>query len=122
MSELEQYQRRCRTWAIECFGKHYALAQDERSFRFLEEALELVQASGLSYNDVMNSVDYVFNRAAGTVGQEAGGTIITLALLCESNGVSLQEEALKEIERCEGKTETIRAKHAMKPQRIRGAV
>lgn len=65
MSELEQYQRRCRTWAIECFGKHYALAQDERSFRFLEEALELVQASGLSYNDVMNSVDYVFNRAAG---------------------------------------------------------
>mgnify|MGYP006958842284 CR=1 FL=1 len=60
----------------------HASDKAERSHRFLEEALELVQACGCSASEAHQLVDYVFGRAVGHASQEAGGVMVTLAALC----------------------------------------
>ncbi len=54
----------------------------ERTQRFLEEALELAQATGsVSVEQVHRLVDYVFQRPVGDVTQELGGAYVSLRAL-----------------------------------------
>lgn len=74
------YQDRVGSWVGECFP---AAAQDdvtERTHRFLEEALELVQASGCTKEEARLMIDYVFDRPVGAQDQEVGGVMVTLDL------------------------------------------
>lgn len=62
-----------------------------RARRFLEEAVELAQAIGVTAEEVTAIRDYVFGRSAGEPRQEIGGTMLTLNCLAQAVGVSVAE-------------------------------
>jgi NTP pyrophosphatase (non-canonical NTP hydrolase) len=113
----DPFQERVLTWAQKCFWRPDALAPPQRSFRFVEEALELAQAVGTSRGDVLRLVDYVYGRPIGKPEQEMGGVLVTAAALASSLGVDMNECAEKELSRCVTNTERIRAKDMGKLQR-----
>ena len=88
----------------------------ERSDRFIEEALELVQASGYSRERAHQLVEYVFGRDQGDINQEVGGVMVTLAAHCLAHDVDMHAAAERELARVWTKVETIRAKQASKPK------
>lgn len=102
-------------WMEACFGDEIPKDPVERNHRFLEEALELVQACGCSKDDAHKLVDYVYARPVGDKEQETGGVMITLAALANIYDIRLSTAAEKELERCWGNIEKIRAKQAAKP-------
>lgn len=104
------------SWAVSAFGIEGATDKDERNHRFLEEALELVQALGCTASEAHQLVEYVFNRPVGEPFQEAGGTMTTLALLCHANGIDMDLAGAKEQARIWGKIGEIRRKQAAKPK------
>lgn len=109
-----QFQGRVWDWAVECFGIGGATDKVERNQRFLEEALELVQACGCTAAEAHQLVEYVFDRPTGNRGQEVGGVIVCLALLCEAHNLDMHEEGEVELSRIWKKVGDIRAKQAVK--------
>ncbi len=112
----ETIQDRTLPWLIACFGQEIAGDKKERNHRFLEEALELVQACDCTASEAHQLVDYVFNRPVGEKGQEVGGVMITLAALCLANHIEMDTEAEIELNRIWGKVEQIRQKQLNKPK------
>ena len=110
------FQDRVQPWMLACFGAEIAGDKAERNHRFLEEALELVQACGCSASEAHQLVDYVFGRPVGEPEQEAGGTMVTLAALCLANGLDMHAAGETELARIWTKVEAIRAKQAAKPK------
>lgn len=96
---LHDLQSRVEEWMSRCFG--FIIAGDvvERNYRFIEEALELVQACGMSKSDVLKLVDYVYSRPVGNQFQEVGGVFVTLSALCSANDIDLHTAASIEIDR-----------------------
>jgi hypothetical protein len=117
--DVAEFQRRVAAWCVTCFGETTAYDVTERNWRFLEEALELVQSLGGNAEDAHKLVDYVFGRDIGEPHQEVGGTMVTLAALVAANGLSVVDAAFDELERVERPEiiEKIRRKHASKPHR-----
>lgn len=103
-------------WLMACFGPEIANDKIERNHRFLEEALELVQACGCTQSEAHQLVDYVYGRSVGNPLQEVGGVMVTLAALCLANGFDMHEAGETELARIWTKIETIRAKQAAKPK------
>lgn len=110
------FQRRMLPWLLACFGAEIANDKAERNHRFLEEALELVQACGCTESEAHQLVAYVFGRPTGERGQEVGGVMTTLAALCLAQGLDMHAEADTELARIWTKVEQIRAKQAAKPK------
>lgn len=98
-----------------CFGETIAGDRQERNHRFLEEALELVQACGATADEAHQLVDYVYGRPAGEPAQEVGGVMVTMAALCLAQGMDMHKAAEAELSRIWTKVEQIRAKQAAKP-------
>lgn len=96
---MDDYQAAVARWMIECFGEIIAMDPLERIMRFLEEALELAQAEGMTSEEAERVLAYVYGRDAGETPQEVGGVMVTLAAFCYRRGVDLQTEALREIDR-----------------------
>lgn len=116
MGEKEEtYQQQVLTWLIECFGSEIAYNCKERNYRFLEEALELVQACNCTVNEAHLLVDYVYNRPKGEKSQEVGGVMVTLAALCSVNELDMEGAAKKELKRIWTKIPQIRTKQEAKP-------
>ncbi|OWK34660.1 hypothetical protein FRUB_10631 [Fimbriiglobus ruber] len=115
-SQILPFQERVQPWMMACFGQAIADDRIERNHRFLEEALELVQACGCTREECLQLVDYVFGRAVGEPPQEAGGVMVTLAALCLANGLDMHDAGEIELSRVWGKIEQIRAKQAAKPR------
>jgi hypothetical protein len=90
--------------------------KEERSHRFLEEALELVQACGCTADEAHQLVDYVYGRPVGEKHQEVGGVMVTLAALCLAQALDMHEAGETELKRVWTKVEAIRAKQAAKPK------
>lgn len=111
----ETLQSKVVDWLIECFGERIATDKVERNHRFLEEALELVQACGCTKGEALQLVNYVFDRPIGEVGQEVGGVAVTLMALCFANRLSMEDEAEREIARVWHKIDVIREKQRNKP-------
>jgi NTP pyrophosphatase (non-canonical NTP hydrolase) len=103
-------------WAHHCFGSTDATDKVLRSHRFVEEALELAQACGTTKTEVLQLVDYVFDRPVGEKGQEVGGVAVTLALLCSAYDLSMTWEGSKELDRVWENVGKIREKHLAKPK------
>jgi hypothetical protein len=99
-----------------CFGPEISADRVERNHRFLEEALELVQANGCTQDEAHQLVDYVYGRPQGEINQEVGGVMVTLAALCLANGINMHEGGETELARIWTKVEQIRAKQAAKPK------
>ena len=115
---MRDYQERVRTWALKCFGLAIMMDIKERSNRFLEESLELVQSLDMSKADAIALVNYVYDREAGIPYQEIGGVITTLNSLCTATGNSLSICANAELERINTREiiNKIRIKHYGKPR------
>jgi hypothetical protein len=116
ISATASFQARVAPWMQACFGPEIAGDTIERNHRFIEEALELVQACGATESECHQLVDYVFNRPVGEPHQESGGVMVTHAALCLANGLDMHENGEVELARIWGKVETIRAKQAAKPK------
>lgn len=112
----QKFQQRVQPWMMACFGPEISADRIERNHRFLEEALELVQACGCSASEAHQLVDYVFGRPVGELVQEAGGAMVTLAALCLANGLDMHAAGETELARIWTKVEAIRAKQAAKPK------
>ncbi|WP_197672302.1 hypothetical protein [Cupriavidus nantongensis] len=110
------FQTRVQPWMMECFGAQIAADQQERNHRFLEEALELVQACGATASEAHQLVDYIYGRPVGDKHQEAGGVMVTLAALCLAQGLDMDAAGEAELARIWTKVEQIRAKQAAKPK------
>lgn len=109
------FQSRCGDWLTECFGAAGLNDVAHRNRRFLEEAGELVQASGMSEDEAMAVMRYVYSRPAGQPHQEVGGVMMTLAAHCIATGHDMIAEGERELSRVWTKVDAIRAKEAAKP-------
>ncbi|WP_063801717.1 hypothetical protein [Burkholderia ubonensis] len=114
--EAVAFQSRVQPWLLECFGAEIAADRAERNHRFLEEALELVQARGCTASEAHQLVNYTFGRPLGEPTQEIGGVMVTLAALSLANGLDMHAAAEAELARVWTKIEQIRAKQAAKPR------
>lgn len=110
------FQARVQPWLLACFGAMIAGDREERNHRFLEEALELVQALGCTRGEAHQLVDYVFGRPVGEPRQEVGGVMVTLAALCLAHSLDMHADGETELARIWTKVEAIRAKQAAKPK------
>jgi len=110
------FQQRCMAWGRASFNDTTAFDRTERAERFIEEAIELVQAMGLTREAVAAAVKYVYGRPVGQLHQELGGVMVCLGLLSESQGLDMLTEAERELGRCVQMVEKIRVKHRMKPR------
>lgn len=93
------YQSRVRRWVLQCFGRQIADDMVERSFRFLEEALELVQSVGCTKDQALALVDYVYNRPVGNTTQEVGGVLVTLHAFAAAAAIDAQHAGEVELMR-----------------------
>lgn len=111
------HQQRVAVWMQECFGAEITADRVERADRFIEEALELAQATGWTADRGHALVDYVFSRPVGEIGQEVGGVMVTLAALCNVFEIAIDAEAKREVDRITQPEIVlkIRAKQAAKP-------
>ena len=110
------FQERVYPWMMECFGPAISGDSKERNHRFLEEALELVQACDCTTDEAHQLVDYVYSRPVGDQVQEVGGVMVTLAALCLAHGMDMHDAGEKELSRIWTKVEQIRIKQAAKPK------
>ncbi|MEM1189894.1 MAG: hypothetical protein AAGI72_15285 [Pseudomonadota bacterium] len=102
-------------WMLACFGPEISSDTNDRNFRFLEEALELVQSLGCTKEQALQLVDYVFAKPVGDPIQEVGSVRVTLAALCNANAINEDVAAGIELERIWSLKDEIRAKHDRKP-------
>lgn len=115
---MRKFQEKVYGWTLACFGGRIAHDKKERNHRFLEEALELVQACECSQSEAHQLVDYVYNRPVGEKYQEVGGVMVTLAALCTAQDLSMRNCANTELERISDLKvmDKIRTKQAAKPE------
>lgn len=111
----DDFQTRVQPWMMACFGPEISSDRMERNHRFIEEALELVQASGATASECHQLVDYVFGREVGEPNQEVGGVMVTLAALCLARRLNMHDCGERELVRVWTKIDKIRAKQAAKP-------
>lgn len=93
------FQSQVDLWMKKCFEASVISDVQERGDRFLEEALELLQASGYDRNRVAGLVSYVFDRPVGDKSQEVGGVMVTLSAFCSTLGIDMQKEGDIELAR-----------------------
>jgi hypothetical protein len=98
---LFAYQRRIKAWLEKVFDEKVWNSVQERGLRLLEEATELAQALGVTRDEAVRLIHYVYNRPVGNVGQEVAGTMVTLAAVAVAAGVDLEAVALVEATRIE---------------------
>lgn len=87
------------SWAEMAFGRDQATSIPQRGLRLLEEAIEAFQACGGDPAIAHKLVDFVFDRPAGSVGQELGGVAVTTLLLAAAADLSADDEECREMHR-----------------------
>ena len=109
-------QKRTDLWMTKCFDQEVIVNKHTRNMRFLEEALELVQACGLDKEAALVLVEYVYDRPTGDIGQEIGGTLISLAALCSAHQIDMDMATDTELKRVDLMIDKIREKQSIKDQ------
>lgn len=107
--------------AVGCatFGKASMQDRKERMLRFLEEAVELVRAGGLSREEIERIVDFEFGRPVETeIRKEFGGAGVTLYAAADAYFLDLDSMVLREINRVDRNKEKIREKSKAKPDAV----
>jgi hypothetical protein len=114
MGPRDERQSAVYRWVGETFGVAN-LETQERCKRFVEEAVELAQAEGLTAEEVSAIVAYVYSKSPGEVFQEAGGVGTTLLAYCEARGISADDAEDTEFRRVvELNPEHFRRRHNIK--------
>lgn len=114
--QQEPFQARVRPWLVACFTEDFDSEEHAREARFIEEAIELFQAKGRSFEELISVAKYVYSRPMGEVYQEVGGVMTTLAALCIVSKLDMHEAGETELARIWTKVDAIRAKQANKPR------
>lgn len=96
-------------WVVKTFGQE-SMNQRERSLRFIEEAIELVQTQGITKDDINKVMDRVYLKPVGDLKQEVGGSFVTLLALCEHQQVDAYECLKAEWERIREPDDLLQAK------------
>lgn len=109
------FQHRVHPWLMVCFGAEISADRLERSDRFIEEALELLQSGDYPKERIYSLIEYVYGREKGDPAQEVGGVMMTLAAFCLAHGLDMHEAGESELARVWTKVDKIRAKQAAKP-------
>lgn len=109
------FQKKVARWMAKTFSRQICVNRQERNHRFLEEALELVQAFDCTKEEAHMLVEYVFGRPRGEPRQEIGGVMVVLAALCDAAGYDMDALADIELARCWENIEKIRMKQLLKP-------
>ncbi|MCV9963517.1 hypothetical protein OIU34_16565 [Pararhizobium sp. BT-229] len=112
----QSFQSRVRPWLVACFTEDFDSEEHAREARFIEEAIELFQARGRSFEELISVARYVYSRPLGEVRQEVGGVMTTLAALCIVSKLDMHEAGEAELARIWTKVDAIRAKQASKPR------
>lgn len=100
LSSNRDFQGIVANWVRNALGGESLFDVHERCMRFGEEAIELIQAAEeVSREEMHKLVDYVYDRPAGKVEQELGGTMITLKALASSLGCNAENELKNELHR-----------------------
>lgn len=86
-------------WCADTFGFGVATDGRERAKRFLEEAIELAQACGISFDELEDVAAHVYSKPVGDIAQEIGGVGVTLLALAHNFGFSADEAERKELDR-----------------------
>lgn len=116
MKFLSSIQNKVFEWARRAFGDNVVMHRPERRERFAEECLELLQASGMSKEEIQRMMEYVYNRPAGEFSQEVAGVAITLDVFAASEGVDREKVVDAEYQRIIHKTDKICKKQLEKPR------
>lgn len=116
LSYFQDFQNKVCTWSYSCFGEAISNDVVERNHRFIEESLELAQSHGITKDEVLKLVDYVFSRPTGEPHQELGGVMVTLAALCNAYGYDMLLDGEIELNRVWEKIDKIREKQKAKPK------
>ena len=95
----ETRQRLVAGWCTNAFGADQAASLPQRGIRHAEEAIEAAQAAGADREMVHRLVDYIFDRPPGQIGQEIGGSGLTLLALAQAAGLYADQEEAREIAR-----------------------
>ena len=96
MSNMDVLTRIAWDWGVRCFGVAHMTDVRVRAVRMLEEATEAAQAAGVGVVQAQAVVHTVYQRPAGAVAQELGGTLLTTACMCACG--NFQPEHLFELE------------------------
>ncbi len=94
----KSFRARAAEWVEKAFGRE-ALTVRERSWRFCEESIELMQAVDMTAEEVKRMVDAVYSRPSGQPAQEIGGVMMTLATLAWPLNCDEIEEGERELAR-----------------------
>lgn len=65
-------------WMKLAFGTKQLTSIEHRGLRFGEEAIEAMQACGIAEDKVIELVRFIYKRPKGNLGQEIGGSWVTL--------------------------------------------
>lgn len=105
---------------ITVFGEDNVRNPTERLMRFLEEAIELVRAGGLSDEGIRKVFEFEMGRPVGTnLQQELAGAGVTLLAVAHSQNLSLEAAILNDVDRLLDNVEHHRRKRAAKPAEVR---
>jgi hypothetical protein len=116
---LRQLQQLAVETGCEVFGEANTLNPQERLLRFGEEAMELMRARGLKFQQVAALACHEFKKKEpGETSQEIAGVQFTLLSLANAAGVDAQDAVQKELLRVLANKEKCRAKHNAKPGAI----
>lgn len=117
---MKDFQKNVIGWVNKTFG-HQKSETRKKGFRFLEEATEFVESLGMTKEEALKVVEYVYDREKpGEPFQELGGVMVTLTVVSEVNGLDMFEAAKTEFTRCEANSEKIAAKDKRKPDFVKG--
>jgi hypothetical protein len=111
---MHEFQKAVNGWMALTFSDDVRKDVRERTLRFIEEAMELAQALGLTADEAERMVQYVWTRPVGEPAQEVGGTMVTLSALCSAVGIDLDEAGRNELQRCFTIIDKVRAKQVTK--------
>ena len=106
-------------WITSCWDKNRLFHKRESNLRFAEEAIELMQAVGLSRDDVSSMQDYIYNRKKGDIDNEIGGVLVTLAGLATAHMINMEGVARDSLLSCWARSLHIRQKNETKPKHLR---
>lgn len=97
MASLRFYQSTVRDWVIRTFGFAVYADKQERAERVAEEAVEVVQAAGLSRERMHQIVDWIYSKEPGDLKREIGGLLIPLSALASVHKIELEETVNTEV-------------------------
>jgi len=112
-------QERVRKFTIQCFGYHNTYDRRERAFRFGEEALEVMQAAGLTTKDVIALLEHVYSQNPGYLRKELANAHITLLSLATANSIDLDSTTESDLNWAIDHIPEIQQRHKQKDQAVR---